>query len=120
MKLQQVLSRPDLVASAPYDVFMGNVPNPLYEYLRELQSVVRDKQDQLKGKLDRPLANFATGNVWSGPTAERWGDRLHEQRGIYNAQLQMLEAVVSDRLASTPPTCDEAEALSWKRRLNNG
>ncbi|GAB3947685.1 hypothetical protein GCM10029976_077420 [Kribbella albertanoniae] len=102
---------------APYDGWMGNVPHPLRTYLLELQKSVQGVQQQLTGKLDRPHKNFAAGNIWAGPTADRWGTRLSDQRTSYNTELNRLGNEVAERLAKTPATCTEEEATDWKRRL---
>jgi hypothetical protein len=96
------------------------VPHPLHVYLVNLQKSVREVQQKLSGKLDRPGNNFAAGNVWVGPTAESWGTQLSTKRSSYKSELGKLEAVVSAKLATTPATCTAEEAQSWERRLHRG
>lgn len=96
------------------------VPHPLHLYLLNLQKTVRAAQYKMAAKLDRPDANFAAGNVWVGPTADSWGAQLKLKRTSYRSELARLDAVVSARLAATPPTCSADEAEKWKRRLSHG
>jgi hypothetical protein len=99
---------------------MGNVPHPLHTYLLDLQKSLREVEQKLTGKLDRPGNNFAAGNVWVGPTAEAWGTQLSAKRSSYNSELTKLDGELSAKLASTPATCTAEEALEWNRRLADG
>jgi hypothetical protein len=99
---------------------MGNVPHPLHAYLVDLQKSVSEVQRKLSGKLDRPSANFAAGNVWAGPTAEAWGHQLSAKHSSYNNELGKLDDELRAKIATTPATCTAEEAQVWNRRLGDG
>lgn len=97
-----------------------SVPHPLYSYLVNLQRSVHAAQHKMTGKLDRPTANFAAGNVWIGPTADAWGAQLKSKHFSYKAELARLDAVVAAKLSTTPTTCTIDEAAKWERQLKHG
>jgi hypothetical protein len=97
-----------------------DVPHPLHAYLVELQKSVREVQQKLSGKLDRPGNNFATGNVWVGPTAESWGTQLSNKHSTYKSELGRLDDALTAKLATTPQTCTAEEAQRWNSRLTGG
>ncbi|WP_084963680.1 hypothetical protein [Thermoactinospora rubra] len=97
---------------------MGDVDNPKYEYLKNLQERVHKIQGEMEKKLNKPAAAMDSGKVWTSKTATAWKGRLDENVRAYNTALGALDDELSAVLASTPRKCSQEEADKWYRELN--
>lgn len=91
------------------------VPNPEYQELERVRRRVVDRAAVIAAALDRPVQGMGSGQVWTGPVADRLGQEVAGRKHRLAQLSRALVDGVDARLRSTPQQCPRDQAVAYLR-----
>ncbi|WP_449062203.1 hypothetical protein [Planomonospora algeriensis] len=86
------------------------VPNPLHVRLTELLAEAEERGREIRRAYERPVGTMRTGQVWTGPTADKWIDGLEERHHRLASLVRQVAGAIEEELRRHPAMVTEAEA----------
>ncbi|WP_283133566.1 hypothetical protein [Rhizohabitans arisaemae] len=94
------------------------VENPLHVNLIRLRARLVEEAETLRGALGKAESDMGGGQVWVGPSADRWKDELGGRRAQLKRAVERLLGDVDEALARHPAMVPAHQAELIRRRLS--
>lgn len=86
------------------------VPSPMHAALSELYASIQKDEPAMANALKNTCQQMGGTSVWYGSAASSWASQLDGYSGDLGCSVGAAVDAVASALASTPPTCTEAQA----------
>lgn len=93
------------------------VPNPRHERLKQLLREAEYGSQEVRQAYQQAVGAMQSGQVWTGPTADRWSAELEERHHRLGRLARRVVESIEEELHRHPPLVTESEANAMRREM---